>query len=317
MTLTMSELLDDVRGAASAGTKRVYSTYWNLLEKGFIVDGSRVLAFGPIELDKVRASQIQRGSRLAAEQAIRRRGHRQGASATEHYISAARMLWAIAVKDGVTTKNPALEVAKPKKAESRRHALSPEQLQDLWRVTAETGQDPALDILLLRFHLETGARREGALNLTRADIHTARQTVTLREKGGTDREQPITLTLQNALLAHYEARAPKDRDEPVFRYLNGTALTRRRYNSIFERVQKHLTWAGEIGVSIHWLRHTAISHCERVSSYAVAQKFAGHRPAGVTGTYSKATVTEVAQAVAAMTGEPHPLAPAPLDELPW
>jgi integrase len=56
------------------------------------------------------------------------------------------------------------------------------------------------------------------------------------------------------------------------------------------------------------LRHTAITAVERHAGYAVAQAFAGHCAASVTGTYTRARIAEVAAAVAALTGEPHPLA---------
>ncbi|WBB53824.1 hypothetical protein [Verrucosispora sp. WMMD573] len=57
--------------------------------------------------------------------------------------------------------------------------------------------------------------------------------------------------------------------------------------------QAHLTWV------------------ERNFGYAVARAFAGHdgkSDAGTTSTYVRADVYEVAQALAALTGESHPLA---------
>ena len=65
-------------------------------------------------------------------------------------------------------------------------------------------------------------------------------------------------------------------------------------------------------VSAHWLRHTTLTWVERVFGYGVALAPAGHaetpNDAGTTGRYVKATLAEVATAVAALTGEPHPLA---------
>ncbi len=54
-------------------------------------------------------------------------------------------------------------------------------------------------------------------------------------------------------------------------------------------------------------RTTAIA---RIGGYPVAQAFAGHTPATVTGRYLHATPAEVAAAVAVMTGEPDPAKPA-------
>ncbi|MFB9386888.1 hypothetical protein ACFFTK_27395 [Pseudonocardia petroleophila] len=65
-------------------------------------------------------------------------------------------------------------------------------------------------------------------------------------------------------------------------------------------------------VSTHWLRHTTLTWVERNAGYAVARAYAGHngsRDVGVTSTYVRADITEVAAALAALSGEPHPLAP--------
>ena len=59
-------------------------------------------------------------------------------------------------------------------------------------------------------------------------------------------------------------------------------------------------------------RHTTLTWVERNFGYAVARAYAGHTDrgsdAGATTTYVRATVSEVATALAALTGEPHPLA---------
>jgi integrase/recombinase XerC len=65
-------------------------------------------------------------------------------------------------------------------------------------------------------------------------------------------------------------------------------------------------------ISIHWLRHTTLTWVERTFGYAVAHAYAGHTDedtnAGSTATYIRADLHEVATALAALTGEPHPLA---------
>ncbi|MGY2115406.1 hypothetical protein ACW9HR_15995 [Nocardia gipuzkoensis] len=63
---------------------------------------------------------------------------------------------------------------------------------------------------------------------------------------------------------------------------------------------------------MHWLRRTTLTWAERTLSYAVAQKYAGHHSKnnGTTATYVKGHITEVAAAVAVLTGEAHPLVPA-------
>ena len=59
-------------------------------------------------------------------------------------------------------------------------------------------------------------------------------------------------------------------------------------------------------VSIHWIRHTTLTS-QRNFGYAVARAYAGHTDNGTTSTYVRASLSEVAAALA-VTGEPHPLA---------
>lgn len=82
----------------------------------------------------------------------------------------------------------------------------------------------------------------------------------------------------------------------------------RTYDRIFTRVQARVAWAERTPLTAHMLRHTAITAVERVAGFAVAARFAGHTPGSVAGTYTKADISEVAAAVAQLTGEPHPLA---------
>ena len=97
-------------------------------------------------------------------------------------------------------------------------------------------------------------------------------------------------------------------EDSVLRGRRGRPITRRRYNTVFDRARPCLPWAERTPVSAHILRHTAITAVERHAGFAVAQAFAGHSASSVTGTYTRARLAEVAAAVAASTGEAHPLA---------
>ena len=63
---------------------------------------------------------------------------------------------------------------------------------------------------------------------------------------------------------------------------------------------------------MHWIRHTILTWVERRFGHAIAQAYAGPTgggsDTGSTSTYVRASVHEVAAALAALTGEPHPLA---------
>ncbi len=90
--------------------------------------------------------------------------------------------------------------------------------------------------------------------------------------------------------------------------VRGAGVTARDDDRLFAAARAVLPWAIRTPVSAHVLRHTAITAVARIGGYPVAQAFAGHTPPSVTGRYLHATLTEVATAVAVMTGERHPLA---------
>jgi integrase/recombinase XerC len=115
-----------------------------------------------------------------------------------------------------------------------------------------------------------------------------------------------------ALVAHYDQRGNGTVEGQLLRYRDGRCVGRRRYDYLWQRIGEPLAWVAVQQISAHWLRHTTLTWIERHYSYAIARAFAGHadgtHEAGATVTYVKATLQEVAQALAGLTGEPHPLA---------
>ena len=205
--------------------------------------------------------------------------------------------------------NPAIRVAKPKRLPSTRRAIPDHRLAEIIKVAQATGNDPALDTLLLRLHTETACRRGGALSLRPSDLDTEQCLILLHEKGGTTRWQPVSPTLMHHLLAHNEERGNGSREQ-LLRYRNRQPITARRYDHLWSRLGKHLPWVATQQISTHWLRHTTLTWVERHFGYAVARAYAGHtgkNDAGSTTTYIRADLQEVASALAMLTGEPHPL----------
>jgi integrase/recombinase XerC len=103
-----------------------------------------------------------------------------------------------------------------------------------------------------------------------------------------------------------ERHAP--RNGRLLRYRDGHQITARRYDGLWVRIGRELPWVRTQGISTHWLRHTTLTWVEHNFGFAVA--YAGHTDdkGGVTSTYVKATLSEIAAALSALTGEPHPLA---------
>jgi integrase len=303
--MTVAEYLPKVRDAATDGKKQTYATYWRLLAD----------QHGNVPLSDIKTSMLQTLSLYAKTHAVQRSNSRNGTSAQESCVSAMRCFFALAEADCLIERSPAAALKKPTRQPSDRRAFSDEEVVTLYNVTSTGGDDPVLDTLLLRFHLETGARRGGALALRRRDLNVARQCIRLREKNEKLRWQPVSKTLLDALFEHCDARGALTAQDAVFRHRPrqvgsaGIPITRRRYNTLVGRWGKSIPWVQELGVSIHWCRHHATSSIERIAGYGVARAFAGHSGGDeVTTTYIKANLNEVARAVAIYTGEPHPLA---------
>jgi integrase/recombinase XerC len=301
---SFADYIPRVSAAATTGTRRVYGTYWKRVIE---VWAARPLtSVTPLEISQL-AEQVKAS-------VVQRRNARGGRGAAEHLIGALRCVYKHAVADGILTEeeNPAARVPKPRRLRSTRRALPDSRLEELSRVAGSTGDDPALDALLLRLHIETACRRGGALALRPDDLDAEHCLVKLSEKGCTMRWQPVSPTLMSHLLAHAESRGGLESGQRLLRYRNGRPITSRRYDYLWRRLGEHLPWVATQQVSSHWIRHTTLTWVERNFGFAVAQAYAGHEDHGRGGramaTYIRAGLSEVATALAALTGEPHPLA---------
>ncbi len=302
---TFAEYVPVVSAAVTAGTRRAYGSYWNRV----------VEHWGGRRLDEPTPSEIRQLMTYVKTHVVARRNARGGRSAQEHLVAALRCLYQRAVDDGLIGEagNPARKVAKPRRLPSTRRAVPDTRLAQINEIAAATGNDPGLDTLLLRLHTETACRRGGALALRPADLDPDQCLILLREKGETVRWQPVSPTLMARLIEHGQERhAPPDGQ--LLRYASGQPITSRRYDHLWIRIGRQLPWVATQQISMHWIRHTTLTWAERNFGYAVAHAYAGHTDsggdAGATSTYVRASLSEVAAALAALTGEPHPLATA-------
>src|SRR5271170_3278730 len=278
-----AEYIPVVSALVSDGCRKAYGSYWNRV----------VEQWGSRRIDEPTPSEIRQ--------------------LVEHLIAALRCMYKHAEEDGLINPadNPARKVEKPRRLPSTRRAVADKRLAEINHAAATTGDDPELDTLLLRLHTETACRRGGALALRPQDLDPEQCLILLREKGETVRWQPVSPTLMAALLGHAaERHAPPDGQ--LLRYRNGRRITYRRYDHLWERLGRYLPWVRAQQISMHWIRHTTLTWVERNFGYAVAKAYAGHTDngsdGGATATYVRATTHEVAAALAALTGEPHPLA---------
>ena len=300
---TFAEYVPVVSATVTDGTRKAYGSYWKRVTE----------QWGTRRLDEPTPSEIKQLVAYVRANVVPRRNARGGRSAAENLIAALRCLYKRAEDDGLITEadNPARKVAKPRRLPSTRRAVPDTRLAQINEAAATTGDDPELDTLLLRLHTETACRRGGALALRPQDLDADQCLVLLREKGETVRWQPVSPTLMARLAEHGQQRhAPPD--GRLLRYPDGRPVTYRRYDHLWDRLGRHLPWVRTQQVSTHWIRHTTLTWVERNFGYAVARAYAGHTggggEAGATATYVRASICEVAAALAVLTGEPHPLA---------
>ncbi|WP_280262980.1 site-specific integrase [Nocardia wallacei] len=302
---TFSAYIPAIIATMPPSTLRVYGPYLRRIEQAW---SQRVIT-------EPTPTELRQLAERTKQQAVVRRNSRGGRSAAESLIAAARYLYRHAEEDRLIrpADNPAQKVAKPRRLASTRRAIPNRQLAEIVDIAATTGNDPCLDAMLLRLHIETACRRAAALALRPMDLDPEQCLVFLREKGETVRWQPVSRPLMQAMLHHIGERhgqTPAE-TEPLFRQRDGRPVTRRRYDSLWNRIGTHLEWVRRQQVSTHWLRHTTLTWVERNFSYAVARAYAGHTEpdsrTGQTITYIRANVQEVAEALSAMTGIPHPL----------
>jgi hypothetical protein len=124
-----------------------------------------------------------------------------GASAEETAIAALRSLCESA-KTYLAGENPASNVTKPRRPPNTRRSFADFELVELYNLTATGGNDPQLDLLLVDYGLETGARRQGAYTLSCGQLKPGDLLILLKDKYGIPVETPVSPDLMARLLEH-------------------------------------------------------------------------------------------------------------------
>ena len=147
---TVAEYVDTVTASFSKGTAATYKSYWRLL-----VDRLGDRPIGSVGVDDCEAVVVD-----AVERARHNRPGSDGRSSRESCIGALRAIFARAERADLVTRSPAAQLEKPRRLPNRRRALDDGELGEVIEAVRATSKDPDLDLLLIRFHLESGARRK-------------------------------------------------------------------------------------------------------------------------------------------------------------
>jgi site-specific recombinase XerD len=303
---TFADYLPTVIAAAGPGARRTYGTYWDRI----------LTVFADRRLDQVAVTDVEILMHDTVAATVLRRTARNGVCAAEHLLAALRAIYARAVADRLIPPqhNPAAQVRKPRRPPNNRRGLTSDELVEINHAAAHSGNDTALDTLLLRLHTETACRRRAGILLRENDIDEHWCLLRLREKNNNTRWQPASPTLTAALLEHRHRRGTGHPEGPLLRYRDGRPLSTRRYDHLWARLGHELPWITAQNITTHWLRHTTVTWVERNFGYGIARAYAGHtfNTGDATNTYIKANIQEIATALSVLTGEPHPLAKRPV-----
>ena len=329
--ITIADLVAKANAAMTTNTRRTYLGYMQLLADGDPSrpgpDGRPGAGIGHMGADEVLPSHLERAlqvvdqraarrakaraeQRAAAERSVRRTN---GDGARYNAIGAWRRLFEVGIRDRhlAAGMNPASKLKKPKRKKGgARMALEDKLYQDMFALLSSTGDDPELDELILRFLDITGARQEGVLNLRLQDIDRSECTVLLREKFETDVDQPVPDWFIEELLEFAHRRGAVNRGDGLPQAGRAGALQADREASLqlrlLRQLQSSFTWADDMQVTAHTLRHHATTKVQRHAGSAVSPAFA--RPALVVTNdiYTEASQREVAQAVIDLHGGDHP-----------
>ena len=279
--VTVHDLLPRVLDLCPARSLPTYRAGFVRLDARF--GPTRLAAVTPLDL-KALAEDVQQtvGRRTVARaQASGRRlrsfdTDAHGRGAAENFLRAARFFFRVAVNDGLLTRSPAAAVPIPPRPPAPERPLTSAELSDLLLVASTTGGDPQLDRRIVLFLRHTAARREGCLNLRVDHLDAPMRRVTISEKFGQARVLPLNHAMIVDLLGFAHARGGETPEAAVFRFADGHPVTRRRFNTLFDRVDQFTDWAEPLDVGAHWLRHTTLSDIAAVAGVRVAEAYAGH-----------------------------------------
>jgi integrase len=278
-----------------------------------------VLEFGDRPVGSVRITDLERlrdeVRREVGERAVaraRRTGRRlrsydpdaHGQGAAENFVRAVRKLFRHALAVGYLSSSPAAELQAPRRLPAPERPLTEPELAQVWAGALDGSHDRELDALVLTFLRHTAARREGCLNLCLDNLAFDDPSVWLTEKGGAARRLPLARSLLHQLDIFARVRGAVAPHDAVFRYAKGTPMGRRRFNVIFDRVDRNCGWTEPLDVGAHWIRHTTLADVDATSGLRVAEAYAGHVPTsvGVIGGYTKVSFEDLVEAYETIFG---------------
>ncbi|MFP5219302.1 MAG: site-specific tyrosine recombinase XerD [Actinomycetes bacterium] len=225
------------------------------------------------------------------------------ASSAGRAVVAVRGLHRFALREGLTTADPAREVKPPAPARRLPKAISVHDVERLLEAAGAEGSPRALrDRALLELLYGTGARISEAVGLDVDDVDAVTASVRLDGKGGKQRVVPVGTPARAAVEAYLvrarPALAATGRGTPaLFLNARGGRLSRQ---SAWAVLQSAVAKAGlRVEVSPHTLRHSFATHLlDGGADVRVVQELLGHASVTTTQVYTLVTVDHLREVYA-------------------
>jgi integrase/recombinase XerD len=225
------------------------------------------------------------------------------ASSAARAVVAVRGLHRFAVREGLTSSDPAVGVRPPVPPRRLPRALPLDDVLALVDAAGFDGTPKAVrDRALLEFLYGTGARIGEAVGLDLDDLDLDRGTVLLHGKGGKDRLVPVGAYAREAVSAYLVRGRPAlgvagTGTPALFVNSRGGRLSRQ---SAWQILQTSAERAGlQVAVGPHTLRHSFATHLlDGGADVRVVQELLGHASVTTTQVYTLVTVDRLREVYA-------------------
>ncbi len=234
---------------------------------------------------------------------------------TARKIATLRSFYKWLSRRGLIETNPMLLIRSPKQTKRLPKAITVDQIEKLLTMPDNSETLGARDRAILETLYSTGVRVSELVDLDRADLDQAGQTLHIRGKGKKERIVPLgshalaairhylTLLEPDARFAALHDSAMTGQRMPLFVNKNGGRLSAR---SVRRKLDKYLITAGlDPTISPHTLRHSFATHLlDNGADLRSVQELLGHQSLSTTQIYTHLTSVRVRSAY----NEAHPRA---------
>jgi integrase/recombinase XerC len=241
-----------------------------------------------VELDAARPHDVEALAVRSFLASMTRRG--VGRRSQSRALSAVRMLFAFACRDGTLTNNPAASVQPPKQEQRLPRHLRPGEIECLLESVDGEEALARRNRALLETLYATGLRVGELVSLDWSDVDSDARVLRVMGKGGKERMVPFGWPAVRALEAwrlHWGGvRGVADDDaDPVFLNYRGGRLSARSVRRILDRAVAGASLAA--GIHPHTLRHSFATHMlEGGADLRTIQELLGHSSLSTTQRYT-------------------------------